>query len=931
MATPSPTSLPTSSGTTGSEDDDSFNVYTAITSLKWNDIWTVLLTCLVGSLFMIVFVVSKFPKRSCYHLVYCPRFRWEREMATKHGNYTPLARPKRTAAPWWWIYLVATIPEAELLKHVGVEMYVMLRFIRMCLKISVFGTLIIMPIGISAYGTADASGDTSKYSRLAWFRFTMANLEQQNKGRIWTAALLMYVVTIYAVGVVALECFAFVELKQKFYFTTPPSVGDLVKSEQQMRSVMMERLPLELRSSERLKEFWDAVLPGKVHSAVVCYETKELAKLNQCRENVALLLERCLLYKKRTGEEPIIHDDSLCGLGLCWARSCRHFDEDWETRRHAQGTSAITYYQGRLTKLNAEFQVARTALLEAREDEMNGMEQLSQASLLATQQRQIKHIAAAEKHTGTGLERIAHALGVGTPKFLVDETTETNVIENAATATVSIAKAILAGHKHCDTGFVTFKDYTSASMLRQMQLAPRPLSVEAHEGVPDENNIVWNNVPESLDASIARQNLASVLVYVIAFYWSLFISFCYVVASYKTLKRWGIVPNLNSLPQSQETVVRYFFSIAPVGLISIGLALLPLLLNLLAEHYEKMKLRSEIQLSVLERNFFLQMINLWLTVVAGSIWDALKNIINRPSAFFKFIGKTLPTVSVYFVELVVIRTFISNFWEFSRILPWLRLRAAKLAAGGALTARDHRNNLFLQPEMMYGSVYTSHLMVLTILFLFAVIAPMSYPFCVAYFLIAYFVYTHNALHVYVPKYDSGGLFFFPVIAYLLGGLAATQVTLVGYLVVLQAWGPAGFVFLLPIATYAFSRHIQTHYAPACQKAAVQLTLSRDTEYATASPEGTPPIDDLVTRFDPFLFRQPDLTDADAVPHDLPSMGIMDDANDDADFDDLGDVVPDPPSTLGGTANSPLVPPPNNMAISSLSSYGTLTSQSSAQP
>jgi len=250
-------------------------------------------------------------------------------------------------------------------------------------------------------------------------------------------------------------------------------------------------------------------------------------------------------------------------------------------------------------------------------------------------------------------------------------------------------------------------------------------------------------------------------------------------------------------------------------------------------------------------------------------------------------------VSVYFVEIVVIRTFVSNFWEFSRILPWLRLRAAKLAAGGALTARDLRDNVFLRPEMMYGATYTSHLMVLIVLFLFAVIAPFSYPFCLAYFLVAYFVYAHNALHVYVPKYEAGGLFFFPVIAYLLGALAAAQLTLTGYLVVFQAWGPALFVFFLAPLTYGFSRHVQFHYAPACENAAVQLTLARDASSVVA-----------VANFDPFLYRQPDLTDADAAP--LPAaVSSFDDANDDADFDDHGAAGSS--SSGGGGLSVPLVP------------------------
>jgi len=295
------------------------------------------------------------------------------------------------------------------------------------------------------------------------------------------------------------------------------------------------------------------------------------------------------------------------------------------------------------------------------------------------------------------------------------------------------------------------------------------------------------------------------------------------------------------------------------------------------------------------------MINLWLTVVAGSIWDALKNIVNNPSSFFKFVGKSLPTVSVYFVEIIIIRALVSMPWEFSRILPWLRLRGAKLAAGGSLTARDQRNAKFLQPEMPYGSLYTSHLMILVILFLFAAVSPLVYIFALLYFIIAYFVTVHNALHVYTPKYEAGGLFFYPIISYTLSALTATQVTLFAFLLVKYAWVPAVFAFFLPFITYAFSQHIQRNYARPSNYAALHLTLTKDKELIHSGQAQT-----FLHEFNPFLYRQPELTDSDAVPEKL-GRPPMNDATEDANYDDLGNpetsLEPTPASTISSLHTS----------------------------
>ncbi|KAH8049867.1 hypothetical protein JL722_11648 [Aureococcus anophagefferens] len=214
-------------------------------------------------------------------------------------------------------------------------------------------------------------------------------------------------------------------------------------------------------------------------------------------------------------------------------------------------------------------------------------------------------------------------------------------------------------------------------------------------------------------------------------------------------------------PRVRRAVVGYVTTLGPVGLVSIALAVMPISLENVAKKYERRKLKSSAQLSVLHRNFLLQMINLWFTV------------------------------SVYFVELILIKTLVGLLFELSRVAPWLRLRGIRLAAGGALTPRDRKSALFLRPEFPYGNVYTTTLMVLVMAFLFAVIAPLIFPFAACFFAAAYLVYSHNAMHVYVPQYETGGIFFFPAMRRFLGALVATQLTLVAYLMLKRAWGAAG--------------------------------------------------------------------------------------------------------------------------------------------
>lgn len=902
--------LPPTFAPTGADDDsndDGLTVKANIANLEWADIWNLLVPCLIAAAFMVAFAAWQMRKRSSFHHVYCPRYRWERDMASKSPAYTPLARPKRRHSSLLeWVRLVAQIDDAKLLRHVGLEMYVLLRFIRVCWKVAIFGVVVVMPIGISVYATADQRSATSGYSRVAWYRFTLANVDPHHEARLYTPAILMWVVTLQLVMLVRSECFALVELRQSF-FTTAPVASDPVVAEQQLRSVMIERLPPQLRTSERLYQHWNALMPGRVHSASVCLDTSRLTAPVEKREAAALELERLLLLKERTGIEPVVgsapEDKSCCGLcdTPTWC-------VDRERLQH-RGESALEFAKSRLKTLNEDCAKARIELHAEAERSSPGLDVQPEAvPTPAAADHVSAYTRVSRLLSGSGTR--ADARRIVQQSGLVEAARGTTT---AVTSAVDAARRVLTGGARSDTGFVTFRDYTAANMVRHMQLSERPHREEARTMVPDVRDIVWENLTESFDAQRDRQRLGDIVVYVIAFFWSFFIALCYAVANYDTLKQFGILPSLSSLNRSEQRVVRYILTILPIGLISLTLAVFPILLEKIAVVYEHTKLRSLIQLSVLSRNFFLQMINLWLTVVAGSVWDVLKLIIRKPAKVFRFIGAALPTVSVYFVQLIVIRTFISLFWELARVFPWLRLRAARIAAGGALTARDHINALFLKPEFSYGCHYSSFLMVIIIGLLFAVIAPMTYVFVACYFFFAYLVFMHQALHVYIPKCEAGGIFFFTVYTYLLGALIGAQVTLLFFLLVKEAFYPAILLTFLPVVTYIFKLDIQANFAPACERPSLELILTRDNALAKPPSDAEqglrPPIDALVAQFDPTLYRQPELDENDAAPLPLPPtsrpFAAFDKRHDDLDVDDQG--APEGSSPRSAGLDVPLVP------------------------
>jgi hypothetical protein len=84
--------------------------------------------------------------------------------------------------------------------------------------------------------------------------------------------------------------------------------------------------------------------------------------------------------------------------------------------------------------------------------------------------------------------------------------------------------------------------------------------------------------------------------------------------------------------------------------------------------------------------------------------------------------------------------------------------------------------LFLVPFEQYPTQF----LVITICFTYAIITPVILPVGAIYFFFALLVYKKQALYVYTPTYDSGGLLFPQSVSKTLFALLISQLTFIGY-------------------------------------------------------------------------------------------------------------------------------------------------------
>jgi hypothetical protein len=176
-----------------------------------------------------------------------------------------------------------------------------------------------------------------------------------------------------------------------------------------------------------------------------------------------------------------------------------------------------------------------------------------------------------------------------------------------------------------------------------------------------------------------------------------------------------------------------------------------------------MKLESEIQNSIMTRYFYYQLVNIYVIVGLGgiNIGDQLLLILRHPQTLVRLLGGTIPAVSLYFCNLVIVKIFTAVPIEMLR--PWQL--STILAIGTFMdrrktTRRELRTGAFYAWPMLYGWIYPQLMMVQMIVITYSSICPLLMPLGVLFFIFAYIMYKYQLLYVYVNDYQSHGFMWY---------------------------------------------------------------------------------------------------------------------------------------------------------------------------
>ena len=266
----------------------------------------------------------------------------------------------------------------------------------------------------------------------------------------------------------------------------------------------------------------------------------------------------------------------------------------------------------------------------------------------------------------------------------------------------------------------------------------------------------------------------------------------------------------------------------------------------MARFYERHKSHSDVDLSVVERFFRFQFVNVYVSILSTAILADLSAAWESPFEFVKKIGFMTPNAAFFFAKLLAFQCGSSPLWL---------LRAWPLLSRGWKTWTVQPPEL---PGMMYGWAFPKAMMTFTIFCTFWVFAPLLSAIAFVYFFLISFAFRYLILFVHMPVYESGGQFYYRMIERVLFAISVSNVILFFWFLTRGLTGFALIVFPLPFLVYSFRTFAREAYETPSKSVALDEAVAKVDEC----------VDTVSTAFEHNLYTQPALRDAGSLDVDV---------------------------------------------------------------
>jgi hypothetical protein len=709
-----------------------------------------------------------------------------------------------------WIAAGFKVPDDEILERCGLDTLTFLRFLRLGQKLALLAvacSAVLFPL----YATAEPP-PTKRTSIDPLEYISMSNLPERSD-RLWAPTVVAFVMATYAMRLLAKEYKLYVRYRHEV----------LGKMEAPQYSVLVNDLPLHLRTRQTLEKYMAKIFPSSIRHVYVALECATLEVLVDRREQVRGALERALAKCELSRQRPRHREGrSWLGMLLCktGSRGCE--------------VDSIDHYQDQLATLNEEVASEIQSIDEAQaqlagqvgelEREMGSFDDGEELQLPDAESGWKRVMKKPERDGDPKkaplldrqgrAEHLRSGFGVDDDGDDMDEKKARRNERDMSQEEREQARKQRPIRVMRRAAFISFTSLMSAQVAQQT-LQSKDAACMAILPAPHADDINWDNIGLRYRTRAFGMLVSALISATIVLFWTIPTAFVASLATVESLRR--ALPFLNKAFDEYPILQEIFKQIAPLALVLLS-ALAPIVFNFLSGR-EGHPSKTEVRAALFTKLAYFQLVQIFfVTVIVGTILDSLKEILDQPKTLVAMLGRSMPQQSTFFISYVIVQTGLGLVLELLRVVPLVL--SALFALVAPKQTRRERNSPWLglrdiaqtdpfDPTNALADCFLVLLVTLT----FAPIAPLVCYFTWVFFFVAEIVYRRQVLCVYKPTCFALGAYWPRMFKFCVIALVVAQLTLIGILSLKKAPTPPIFIILLIAIVLLFNYNVLTLYPP----------------------------------------------------------------------------------------------------------------------
>ncbi|KAJ3046953.1 hypothetical protein HK097_000372, partial [Rhizophlyctis rosea] len=528
----------------------------------------------------------------------------------------------------------------------------------------------------------------------------------------------------------------------------------------QLRTILVQNIPRELQSDEKLKEWFMGLGIGEVDVAAMDRDAgQQLRKLMDKRDKTLKKLEHGYI-------------DWLINI-----------DRE-RSKRDGKG-GRRWYGPGRIMQLHSEpLDISQLGMDDAEVRSLRPLirtsTNLSSASGNAPNKRTTPRKADAIDHYTDKLSSLT--VKIKQLRQQVSQPTPQIQIPNKDPTPQTTAAA-----------FITFKTQRATQIAVQVLLhsssTPWSMCVRL---APAPQDVLWPYISMPYLRRRFQNTSISIISVFLCLFWIVPTSIIATLTALDSLARVPAFRWVVGIIARSEMVYVWVQTLGPPVVLSLFNAVMPFILEWLS-YQQALESNSHVEMATMDKYFFFLFFNVFFVfTLADTLLKIIGNFFENPISIITLVSTTLPGAATFFINYIILNLILFP-------LELLRPQILFVMSVGRFflkTPREFHDLDLYTSYLNYGILYPMHVIIFVIILCYSVIAPLILIPGIFYFAIAWVVYRNQLLFVYIKEWESFGRHFVKAFRMVVAGLGVSQVTLAGMLGAKRA--QTGAILMIPL-------------------------------------------------------------------------------------------------------------------------------------